>query len=104
MNAQGNLSLCLVPFLFSTILGWSFYGEKAAEYLFGPKVNRYLPPALGCGRHGWVGGHPQGRVVVRDIANGLMAIPNLISLIALSGVAGAETRRYIWSDNLDGEG
>jgi AGCS family alanine or glycine:cation symporter len=36
-----------------------------------------------------------------DIANGLMAVPNLVSLIALSGVARAETRHYLWEGNLD---
>jgi AGCS family alanine or glycine:cation symporter len=38
-----------------------------------------------------------------DIANGLMAVPNLVSLIALSGVIVAETRTYLWTDNLDAE-
>lgn len=39
-----------------------------------------------------------------DIANGLMAIPNLIALLALSGVLVAETRTYLWSENLDADG
>jgi AGCS family alanine or glycine:cation symporter len=39
-----------------------------------------------------------------DIANGLMAVPNLVSLLALSGVAVAETREFLWTGNLEGSG
>lgn len=84
----------LLTFVFSTILGWSYYGEKAAEYLFGTKVitpYRYL----------WVGAVLLGSVSSLDVVwnfadamNGLMAIPNLIALIALSGVIVAETRAH----------
>ena len=81
---------------FSTILGWSYYGEKAAEYLFGTGVIRYY-------RWLWVVTVMVGSVVsiksvwtFADITNGLMAIPNLISLIALSGVLVAETREHLW--------
>jgi AGCS family alanine or glycine:cation symporter len=93
MDAQGNLSLCLVPFVFSTILGCSRHGDKAADYLFAPKV-------IGPYRWLWVAAVMVGSAAtlkapwsVAEIANRLMAIPNLISLIALSGVAVAETRR-----------
>lgn len=89
------LTVGLLTFVFSTILGWSYYGEKAAEYLFGEKAikpYRYL----------WVLAVMVGSVATlpavwafADIANGLMAIPNLISLIALSGVAATVTRQYI---------
>lgn len=88
------LTFGLVTFVFSTILGWSYYGEKAAEYLFGSRAvmpYRYL----------WVLAVVVGSVlplpVVWDFAdatNGLMAVPNLISLIALSGVIAAETRAH----------
>jgi AGCS family alanine or glycine:cation symporter len=98
------LTLGLLTFVFSTILGWSYYGEKAAEYLFGPKVIRPY-------RLLWVAAVMLGSVVTlqavwsfADIANGLMAVPNLVSLIGLSGVAVAETRHYLWSGNLDAEG
>ncbi|MHA3773855.1 alanine/glycine:cation symporter family protein [Verrucomicrobiota bacterium sgz303538] len=84
----------LLTFVFSTILGWSYYGEKAAEYLFGSRVitpYRYL----------WVGAVLLGSVSSLDIVwnfadamNGLMAIPNLIALIALSGVIVAETKAH----------
>ena len=95
------LTVGLLTFVFSTILGWSYYGEKAAEYLFGPKVifpYRVL----------WVIAVMVGSVqplatvwTFSDIANGLMAVPNLIALLGLSGVVVSETREYLWSGNLD---
>jgi AGCS family alanine or glycine:cation symporter len=88
------LAVGLITFVFSTILGWSYYGEKSAEYLFGSravKPYRYL----------WVVAVVVGSVLplqivwdFSDAANGLMAIPNLVSLIALSGVIAAETRAH----------
>jgi alanine or glycine:cation symporter, AGCS family len=95
------LTVSLLTFVFSTILGWSYYGEKAAEYLLGPKVivpYRWL----------WVVAVMIGSVLslptvwsLADVTNGLMAIPNLISLIVLSGVIVSETRHYLWNNNLD---
>lgn len=89
------LTFGLLTFVFSTILGWSYYGEKAAEYLWGKKA---IQPY----RCLWVAAVMAGSVLslptvwsFADIANALMAIPNLISLIALSGVIAAETRLYI---------
>jgi AGCS family alanine or glycine:cation symporter len=88
------LFIGLLTFVFSTILGWSYYGEKAAEYLFGPKV--ILPY-----RWLWVGAVLLGSVShlenvwnFADAMNGLMAVPNLIALILLSGVIAAETRTH----------
>lgn len=90
------LTLGLLTFVFSTILGWSYYGEKAAEYLFGCKV---IPVYRGL----WVLAVMAGSVATlpvvwafADIANAMMAFPNLISLIALSGVVAAETKQYLW--------
>jgi AGCS family alanine or glycine:cation symporter len=95
------LTVGLLVFVFSTILGWSYYGEKAAEYLFGSRI---IQPY----RFVWVIMVMVGSVATMpavwsfaDIANGLMAIPNLISLLFLSGVIVAETRKFLWSDNLD---
>ena len=98
------LTLGLLTFVFSTILGWSYYGEKAAEYLFGNKVikpYRYL----------WVMFVMIGSVMslnivwtFADITNALMAVPNLVSLILLSGVIAKETKKYLWEDNLDEAG
>jgi len=97
------LTVGLLTFVFSTILGWYYYGEKAAEYLIGVGAIRPY-------RVLWVVAVLVGSVATlpavwhfADIANGLMAIPNLVSLVALSGVIVAETRRYLWSDNIDGE-
>ena len=91
----------MLTFVFSTILGWAYYGEKAAEYLLGPKV---ITPY----RWLWVCAVLVGSILslptlwsFADVTNGLMAIPNLISLIVLSGVIVAETRQYLWNDNLD---
>ena len=86
------LTFGIVTFAFSTILGWSYYGERAVEYLSG---KRYLVIY----RVLYVGAIFAGAVVqltvvwnLADLLNGLMAIPNLISLLALAGVIVAETR------------
>ncbi len=89
------LTVGLLTFVFSTILGWSYYGEKAVEYLFGTRA--VLPY-----RCLWVLAVLVGSVTslkavwnFADITNGLMAIPNLISLLVLNKVIVAETRRYL---------
>ncbi|MHB8079660.1 MAG: alanine/glycine:cation symporter family protein [Candidatus Krumholzibacteriia bacterium] len=90
------LTVGLLTFVFSTILGWSYYGERAAEYLFGTRAIRPY-------RLAWVAAVMVGSVVslpavwaFADIANGLMAVPNLVSLLLLSGVIVAETRQHLW--------
>ncbi|NUP88296.1 MAG: sodium:alanine symporter family protein [Candidatus Sumerlaeia bacterium] len=97
------LTVGLLTFVFSTILGWSYYGEKAVEYLLGPRA--VFPYRLL-----WVGAVFTGSLVLpqavwdfADIMNGLMAVPNLIALLLLSGVIVAETRRYLWEDRLEEE-
>ncbi|WP_188151223.1 alanine/glycine:cation symporter family protein [Teredinibacter waterburyi] len=95
-----SFALCL--FAFTTILGWSYYGERCVEYLLGEK-SVYPFRLL------WVAAIPIGVLVsldtvwiVADIMNGLMAIPNLIALILLSGVVARLTREfYSKSDNHD---
>lgn len=86
------LTFGILTFAFSTILGWSYYGERAVEYLSG---KRYLMiyRLLYVGAI-WLGAVVQLTVVwnVADLLNGLMAIPNLLSLLALTGVIVAETR------------
>ncbi len=84
----------LVLFAFTTTIAWSYYGERAAEYLFGVRVIRPY-------RYLWVGALFVGAIanleliwLVADILNALMAIPNLIALIALSGTVFAVTRDY----------
>ena len=89
------LSVGLLTFVFSTILGWEYYGEKAAEYLLGVKAvkpYRYL----------WIAAVMVGSVAAlpavwnfADIFNGLMAVPNLVSLLLLAPVIAAETKKYI---------
>jgi len=97
----GPLILCtgLLTFVFSTILGWSYYGERAVEYLFGHKAVRPY-------RWLWVAAVMAGSVVTMpavwtfaDIANAFMALPNLVSLILLNGVIVNETRKHLWSKN-----
>ena len=97
------LTVGLLTFVFSTLLGWSYYGEKACEYLFG--VRSILPY-----RWLWVVVVFVGSVLplpvvwsAADITNALMAIPNLVALLALSGVVVRETRTYLWEDRLDEE-
>jgi alanine or glycine:cation symporter, AGCS family len=85
----------LATFVFSTLIGWSYYGEKAIEYLGGVRLiplYRWL----------WVvaivfGATIPSAIVINfaDAANGLMAAPNLISLLLLGSVVASETRRYI---------
>ncbi|KQC10058.1 MAG: transporter [Smithella sp. SDB] len=95
------LSFGLLTFVFSTILGWSYYGEKAAEYLLGAKA--ILPY-----RYLWVCAVMLGSVLslpivwtFADIANGLMAVPNLISLLILNKVIINETKHFLWDGRLD---
>ena len=88
------LTISLALFAFTTILGWNYYGERAILYLAG--VRAILPYRLvfialiACGAFLKL----EAIWVLADIVNGLMAIPNLIALIALSGVVVHETRRY----------
>ncbi|EIK52203.1 sodium:alanine symporter [Stutzerimonas stutzeri TS44] len=91
---QYVLALSLVVFSYTTILGWSYYGERCWEYLVGTKS--ILPFRLL-----WVVAIPFGAVaqldfawLVADTLNGLMAIPNLISLVLLSPVVVKLTREY----------
>lgn len=93
----GNLVLMfgLLTFVFSTILGWSYYGEKAMEYLFGKKLVMLY-------RWIWVAAVMVGSIVslqivwgFADIANALMSLPNLVSLLVLSSpVVASETKAY----------
>ncbi|MBD3384940.1 amino acid carrier protein [candidate division KSB1 bacterium] len=85
----------LVFFAYSTILGWSYYGEKSLQYLLGPKSIR--PYRLVFCFMVFVGAIVTKIEIVwsfADIMNGLMAVPNLIGLLGLSGIVVAETRNY----------
>ena len=89
------LTVALVLFAFTTILGWNYYGERACIYLFGTKgvmPYRVIFIAL-IASGGFL--KLEAIWILADIVNGLMAIPNLIALIALSGVVVAETESYL---------
>ena len=97
------LSFGLLTFAFSTILGWSYYGERAVEYLKGKKwsyVYRLLYIVAV-----YVGSVASLNIVwnIADCMNALMAIPNLLSLLFLNGILVHETRKYLWRDRLDKE-
>ena len=85
----------LALFAYTTLLGWSYYGERCAEYLFGTRV--ILPYRLL-----WVLAIPAGAVaglqplwLLADVMNGLMAVPNLIALLLLSPVVFRLTRQAL---------
>lgn len=96
------LTVGLITFVFSTILGWSYYGEKSVEYLLGKKA--VMPYRILWVIFVFVGSVFSLDLVwnLSDLANGLMALPNLIALLALSGVIVSETKKYLWDDNLEG--
>jgi len=90
------LMLSLVFFAFTTIIGWNYYSERCMEYL----TNGNMKPVI---VYRWlyilavfIGPFMTIEVVwnISDIFNGLMAFPNLVALLALSGVVAAETRKY----------
>ena len=86
-----------VLFAYSTILGWSYYGEKAFEYIFGERFIRLYRVLFIAGV--MVGSMMKLEFVwnFSDLTNGLMAIPNLIALLLLSKVISAESKRYFES-------
>ena len=90
------LMLCLMFFAFTTILGWDYYSERCLEYLTGGKKTAltvfrwlYILAVL-------IGPFMTVAAVwkIADIFNGLMAIPNMIALFVLSGIAAKETRAF----------
>ena len=100
----GNiLSLCIALFAFTTMLGWSYYGERCAQFLLGPKV--VLPF-----RVLWVIGVFIGTQMslglvwkMSDALNGMMAIPNLLALLLLSPVVFKLTRQYFAQQDTQSE-
>jgi AGCS family alanine or glycine:cation symporter len=89
------VAVCLSMFAFSTVLGWSYYGERSIEYLAGEKT--ILPYRILFCIAAFVGAVRSLDFVwsLSDVMNGLMALPNLIGLLLLSGVVARETRRYL---------
>lgn len=97
LGTPGGWLVCIgiTLFAFSTILGWEYHGEKAFEYLFGThKYNMVYRIVFSL--IVFVGATTTLQIAwtFSDIANALMAVPNLISLIALSGVIASEMNRY----------
>ena len=97
------LTFGLSTFAFSTTLGWSYYGERCVEYLKGKRWMLFY-------RMIYIVSIFVGSVVnlalvwnLADCMNALMAIPNLLSLICLSGIIVHETRKYLWRGQLDRE-
>lgn len=97
----GLLTIALFTFVFSTILGWSYYAERCLEYISGKKALVYfriiwsIAIFIGCVAKldlVWV---------FSDCANALMAIPNIISLLLLSGVVASETKKYLNKDRIN---
>ena len=95
------LVLGMVAFSYSTILGWSYYGSRCATYLFGKRAVRPYQilyvlvaflGAIGVGDVVWI---------ISDIGNALMAIPNIVVVLLLSGLIAKETKYYVYEDNLD---
>jgi len=94
------LSFGMLTFAFSTILGWSYYGERSIEYLAGYKSVKYY-------RMAWVVVVFIGCVMslsivwsFAEIMNALMAVPNLIAVLFLSNLIARETNYYVWKKNL----
>ncbi len=90
------LTISLATFSFSTILGWGYYSQKAVEYLGGKRL-------ILAYRIVWIAIIFLGATVnlqlvwnVADVTNAFMTIPNIISLVFLSGVAARETKKYLW--------
>lgn len=95
------LVIGMVLFAFSTILGWSYYGNRCITYLFGKKAIRpyqilYVAiaflGAVGIGDLVWT---------ISDITNALMVVPNIIIVLILSGMVARETKHYVYENNLD---
>ncbi len=88
------VTIALIPFAYSTILGWAYYGEKCMEYLFGEKMTKFyriiftlvvFPGAILSLQFVWG---------IANVMNGLMAFPNLIGLFCLAGVIARETKTF----------
>ena len=97
------LTFGILTFAFSTILGWSYYGESAVNYIESRRSNRFY-------RILYIVALFFGSIINLDISwniadcmNALMTIPSLIALLLLSSVAAQETKKYLWSNRLDDE-
>ena len=97
------LVLGMCAFAYSTILGWSYYGNRCVAYLFGPRgIKPYQVIYVAVAFFGAIG---VGDVVwtISDIGNALMAIPNIIAILLLSGLICRETKHYVYEGNIEEE-
>ena len=94
----------IITFSFSTILGWSYYGERAMEYLFGKRSIVFYRVVYIL--FVYAGATMSLTLVwnLADIMNAFMAIPNLIALLLLSNVIARDTQHYLWDKHLGEEG
>ena len=97
------LSFGILAFAFSTIPGWYYYGESAVRYIGHQSINHIY-------RTLYIVALFAGSIIslkiiwnIADIMNALMAIPNLVGLLLLSGIAARETNKYLWNERLDKE-
>lgn len=95
------LVIGMILFSYSTILGWSYYGNRCITYLFGKRAIKpyqvlyvviVFLGAIGIGDLVWT---------ISDITNALMALPNIIMVLLLSGLIAKETKHYVWDNNID---
>ena len=95
------LVLGMVAFSYTTILGWSYYGNRCITYLFGRYAIR--PYQVVYVAVAFLGAIGVGDIVwtISDIGNALMAIPNIVVVLLLSGMIARETRHYVYDGNLD---
>ena len=95
------LVLGMVAFSYTTILGWSYYGNRCVTYLLGRRAN--MPYQVIYVAVAFLGAVGVGDVVwtISDIGNALMAVPNIIAVLLLSGLVARETRHYVYENNLD---
>lgn len=95
------LTIALAVFAFTTILGWSYYGERCMEYLFGKKsviIYRIVFLIIL-----FIGSVVSLGIIweFSDLTNGLMAFPNLVALLLLSGTIVKTTKHFLWEDHLE---
>ena len=95
------LTFGLITFAWSTILGWSYYGERAWVYLVG--VKSIMPFRIAWTLVVFVGCVAALEVVwnISDMLNACMIIPNLVALLGLSGVIASETKKYVWDKDAE---
>jgi AGCS family alanine or glycine:cation symporter len=95
------LNFALITFTFSTVLGWSYYGEKSAEYLFGKKI--VIPYRVVYVFVVYLGCIVSMNLVwnIAEVCNALMVLPNIIAVLLLSAVIARDTKRFVYEKRID---